>query len=124
MSTHKLTQEQIEKLPDDIREALLNGPVTIEREVKVWEPKHALLMVAETSHTSFRQRKMLAWRAEFYPDYVMPPHGEKAFFVVMHADGRSSVSVDIGLRNPTTIYLPEEGAYELKRQIDSGEYVL
>lgn len=123
----KLNQEQIEAIRaavPELAEQLESGEkVTVEREVKRWTPKPFLYDQSIGSIESAHCRKLLAYREEFAPGYVVPEIGVESWAVWRDCDawscGRYISSRVIG-----AVYMPEDVARELCRKLNSGEVVL
>ena len=138
---------------EEFREALIEGRITIEPKKK-WEPKDGGYVVNGNGHTTnlnpmynepYRlhgtmrstreqaekfakdQRKfnrLHAYVAEHAPHYVVPPLGERAWFIYEDGAGDFYAASDANARDICKIYMPKEVAMDLARKLNSGEVEL
>lgn len=156
----KLTSDQIEALrrlggwaEELAYKVYIGEKVTVEREVKRWEPKggNYFLSVmgvvgnASTLGDEFRihgveretreaanrlahdQRifnRLHAYREEFAPGYKVPEIGKPARFPYMAKSGLWESGVDADMRVPACVYMPADVVSALCRKLNSGEVVL
>jgi hypothetical protein len=147
-----LKREQLDSMPPELRDALANGPVTVELERAVWEPKGGGYFVTgnggicnttaeymeEARYGSQRQtraaagrlhhddrqyRRLHAWREEHCPGYVVPPSGEQVWVPMINHHGKW-VPQRTSFRLPVSIEMPEDACLKLCDALNSGEVVL
>lgn len=152
----KLNQYQIEAIRSaapELADKLAAGEaVTVEREVKRWEPRAGRYYIDGTGHIytanssdNYRltgsERKtaeaaerlahdqrifnrLHAYREEFAPGYVVPEIGAETWCVIMRGGGVWKAEPVRNSQCPTEIYMPEDVASDLCRKLNSGEVVL
>lgn len=147
----KLTPEELAALPERVRDALVNGPVTLEEAVKEWEPEDNdwwvsagggvfrgdsnldWILQGNTRATEQQGRRLSkdrqgycrlhAYRAQYAPDYVEPPIGKVFYYVVINHNGQPRV-FDTPWRPLNTITMPKWLCEQLVADIKSGRYKL
>jgi hypothetical protein len=129
----KLTNDQIEALrqfgdwAEQLAEKLAAGEsVTVVREVKRWEPDWRLLHGPASELKECRATmRLLAYREEFAPGYVVPDSEKRASFVGWYAPyKRYEECGHTHTRAAGVVYMPRNVAEGLCRKLNSGEVVL
>lgn len=124
----KLTSEQIAAIRNaapELADKLEAGEsVTVEREVKRWEPdRFAISAAVIRSKEAAAIGALLAYREEFAPGYVVPEIGSYAFFPVFDGEEWETGGA-FTFRSASEVYMPKDVCEALCRKLNSGEVVL
>ena len=151
MSSIQLKEEQYAALPEALQKALKDGALTIEApKPNKWKPRGGQFVVGgqcvviaalgassryeESGHTYDTEEaaelaaakirkyaRQLRYVHEHAPGYVVPPIGEKAWFIYQNRYGEVVAAWDRHIRDINNIYMPEGVTKDLARKLKSGE---